>query len=103
MCKSWGVYIIGFTHLMFLGKPRHKSPAGDTSGYDFRVAEKNFCNDLNMQRDAGHTEEGFYHQAASDWDVQYNRNIAMIEFQIPNTWSSSGDNSLSTLLYKLYS
>lgn len=36
-----GFYIIGFTHLMFLRKPRHKSPAGDTSGYDFRVAEKN--------------------------------------------------------------
>lgn len=49
-----------------------------------------------MQRDAGHEEEGFYHQAASDWDVWYNQNIAMIEFKIPNSWSSSGDNSLST-------
>lgn len=89
---------MGFTHLMFLRQPRHKSPAGHTSGYDFRVAEKKpLWNDLDMQRDAGHTEEGFYHQAASDWDVWYNQNIAMIEFQIPNTWSSSGDNSLSTL------
>lgn len=31
---------MGFTHLMFLRQPRHKSPAGHTSGYDFRVAEK---------------------------------------------------------------
>lgn len=82
---------------MFLRKPRHKSPAGDTSGYEFRVAEKILCNDLDMQRDAGHKEEGFYHQASSGRDVRYNQNIAMIEFQIPTTWSSSGDNSLSTL------
>lgn len=33
----------------------------------------------------------------SDQDVQYDQNIAMIEFQIPNTWSSSGDNSLTSL------
>lgn len=43
-----------------------------------------------MQRDAGHTEEGFYHQAASDRDVRYNQNIAMIKFQIPTLGLAQG-------------
>lgn len=78
---------------MFLRKTRHNSPPLDT------ISEwlENLCNDLNMQRNAGHREEGFYHQAASDWDIWKNQNISMIEFQIPKRWSNSGDNSLSQL------
>lgn len=78
---------------MFLRKTRHNSPPLAT------ISEwlENLCNDLNMQRNAGHREEGFYHQAASDWDIWKNQNISMIEFQIPKRWSNSGDNSLSQL------
>lgn len=58
---------------------------------------ENLCDDLDTQRDAGPTEEGFYHQAASDGDIWWNQNISMIEFQIPKTSSGSGGDSLHQL------